>query len=156
VLFSSIFELDLFARREILIAKQMAELERPGTAAHLLRVLFVVGPMICAEKACLFFLLEALCNISHRLVGITPFGVFSDAFPGLKMWVTFACATVIFLTHFIISLAVLESVQQSWRTCPLMQGYRKETLFHFHTKRRSGRDRESSPGHLVGRQRLDA
>jgi hypothetical protein len=32
---------------------------------------------------------EAICDISHRLGGITPFGVFSDAFPGLKMWVTF-------------------------------------------------------------------
>jgi hypothetical protein len=33
-----------------------------------------------------FFFLEAFCDISHRLGGITPFGVFSDAFPGLKMW----------------------------------------------------------------------
>jgi hypothetical protein len=40
----------------------------------------------------------------------TTFGVFSDAFPGLKMWVTFACATANFLTHFIISIAVLENV----------------------------------------------
>jgi hypothetical protein len=58
----------------------------------------------------LFFFLEAFCNISHRLGGITPFGVFSDAFPGLKMGVTFACATANFLTHFIISIAVLENV----------------------------------------------
>jgi hypothetical protein len=43
-----------------------------------------------------FFFLEAFCNISHRLGGITPFSVFSDAFPGIKMWVTFACATAIF------------------------------------------------------------
>jgi hypothetical protein len=42
------------------------------------------------------FFLEEFCDISHRLGGITPFGVFSDAFPGLKMWVTFACATAIF------------------------------------------------------------
>jgi hypothetical protein len=56
------------------------------------------------------FFLEAFCNISHRLGGITPFGVFSDAFPGLKMWATFACATAKFLTHFIISIAVLENV----------------------------------------------
>jgi hypothetical protein len=54
--------------------------------------------------------LEAFCDISHRLGGITPFGVFSNAFPGLKMWVTFACATANFLTHFIISIAVLENV----------------------------------------------
>jgi hypothetical protein len=33
----------------------------------------------------------------------------------------------------------------------LAQGYRKEPLFH--TKHRSGRDRESNPGHLLGRQR---
>jgi hypothetical protein len=56
------------------------------------------------------FFLEAFCNISHRLGGITPFSVFSDAYPGLKMWVTFACATAIFLTHFIIPIAVLENV----------------------------------------------
>jgi hypothetical protein len=31
------------------------------------------------------FFLEAFCDISHRLGGITPFGVFSYAFPGLKM-----------------------------------------------------------------------
>jgi hypothetical protein len=30
------------------------------------------------------------------LAGITSFGVFSDAFPGLKMWDTFACATANF------------------------------------------------------------
>jgi hypothetical protein len=57
-----------------------------------------------------FFFLEAFCNISHRLGGITPFGVFSDAFPGLKMWVTFACATANLLTYFIISIVVLENV----------------------------------------------
>jgi hypothetical protein len=56
------------------------------------------------------FFLEAFCDISHRLGGITYFGVLSDAFPGLKMWVTFACATANFLTHFIISIAVLENV----------------------------------------------
>jgi hypothetical protein len=41
---------------------------------------------------------------------MTPFSVFSDAFPGLKMWDTFACATANILTHFIISIAVLENV----------------------------------------------
>jgi hypothetical protein len=59
------------------------------------------------------FFHEAFCDISHRLGGITPFGVFSDAFPGLKMWDTFACATAKFLTHFIISIAVLENVPLS-------------------------------------------
>jgi hypothetical protein len=53
----------------------------------------------------------------------------------LKSQQTLATAT--FLTHFIISIAVRENV-------PLTQGYRKETLFH--TKRRSGWDRESNPG----------
>jgi hypothetical protein len=57
-----------------------------------------------------FFFLEAFCNISNRLGGITPFGVFSDDFPGLKMWVTFASATANFVTHFIISIAVFENV----------------------------------------------
>jgi hypothetical protein len=56
------------------------------------------------------FFLEAFCDISHRLGGIAPFGVFSDAFPGLKMWVNFACANANLLTHFIISIAVLENV----------------------------------------------
>jgi uncharacterized membrane protein YagU involved in acid resistance len=31
-------------------------------------------------------------------------------FPGLKMWDTFACATAIYLTHVIVSIAVLENV----------------------------------------------
>jgi hypothetical protein len=52
------------------------------------------------------FFLEAFCDISYRLGGITPYGVFS----GLKMWVTFACTTAKFLTHFIISIAVLVNV----------------------------------------------
>jgi hypothetical protein len=62
---------------------------------------------------------EAFCDISHRLGGITPFGVFSDAFPGLKMWDTFACATA-------ICLPILKSQLQCSRTCPLTHGYRKE------------------------------
>jgi hypothetical protein len=57
-----------------------------------------------------FFFLKAFCDILHRLGGITPFSVFSDAFPGLKMWVTFACATANYLTRFIILIAVLENV----------------------------------------------
>jgi hypothetical protein len=57
-----------------------------------------------------FFFFGAFRDISHWLGGITPFGVFSYAFPGLKMWDTFACATAIFLSHFIISIAVLENV----------------------------------------------
>jgi hypothetical protein len=57
-----------------------------------------------------FFFLEAFCDIYHRLGGITPLGVFSNAFPGLKMWVTFACATAKILTHFIILIAVLANV----------------------------------------------
>jgi hypothetical protein len=69
----------------------------------------VVVPIMRTD-ATIFFFLEAFCDISHRLGGITPFGVFSDAFPGLKMWVTLACATANFLTQFIISIAVLENV----------------------------------------------
>jgi hypothetical protein len=56
------------------------------------------------------FFHEAFCDISHRLVGITPLGVFSDAFPGLKMLDTFAYATAVILTLFIISITVLENV----------------------------------------------
>jgi hypothetical protein len=62
------------------------------------------------ENLDLLFFLEAFCDISHRLGAITPFGVFSVAFPGLKMWVTFACTTANFSTHFIISIAVLENM----------------------------------------------
>jgi hypothetical protein len=56
------------------------------------------------------FFHEAFIDISHRLGWITPLGVFFDAFPGLKMWDTFACTTAKKLTHFIISIAVLENV----------------------------------------------
>jgi uncharacterized membrane protein YagU involved in acid resistance len=70
----------------------------------------VNNDLIYTDTRMQFFFLEAFCDISHRLGGITPFGVFSDAFPGLKMWVTFACATAIFLTHFVILIAVLEYV----------------------------------------------
>jgi hypothetical protein len=48
------------------------------------------GRKYVLQIAPLLFLLEAFCDISHRLGRITPFGVFSDALPGLKMWVTFA------------------------------------------------------------------
>jgi hypothetical protein len=51
-------------------------------------------------------------------------------------------ASAIFFIQLYSAIAVLA-------TCPRTQGYRKETLFH--TKRRSGRDRESNPGHLLGR-----
>jgi hypothetical protein len=67
----------------------------------------VVVPCIAIRP---FFFLEAFCDISHRLGGITPFGVFSDAFPGLKMLDTFACYTAKILTHFIISIALLKNV----------------------------------------------
>jgi hypothetical protein len=90
------------------------------------------------------FFHEAFCDISHRLGGITPYGVFSDAFPGLKMWDTFACATANVLTHFIISIAVLENM-------PPDAGLQKDPLFH--TKRRSDRDQGLNPGHLHDRQR---
>jgi hypothetical protein len=50
------------------------------------------------------------------------------------------------LTHFIILIAVLENV-------PLDSGLQKRSRHLFHSKRRSGRDRESNPGHLLGRQR---
>jgi hypothetical protein len=85
-----------------------------------------------SASAYAFFFLEVFCDISHRLGGITPFGVFSDAFPSFKMWVTFACATANFLTHFIISIAVLENVP------PDAGLQKKKTLFH--TKRKSSRD----------------
>jgi hypothetical protein len=62
------------------------------------------------KMKCSFFFHEAFCDISYRLGGITPFGVFSNAFPGLKMWDTFACATAKNITHFIVSIAVLENV----------------------------------------------
>jgi hypothetical protein len=68
------------------------------------------GVALMTERATPFFFLEAFCDISLRLGGITPFGVFSGAFQGLKMWVTFACATAHFLTRFVISIGVLENV----------------------------------------------
>jgi hypothetical protein len=77
------------------------------------RNMFCFDDLLCQTlllKILYIFFLEAFCDISHRLGGITLFGVFSDAFPGLKMWVTFACANANFLTHFIISIRVLENV----------------------------------------------
>jgi hypothetical protein len=72
-------------------------------------VLTTTVPALLAHVPSIFFL-EAFYNISHGLGGITHFGVFSDAFPSLKMWVTFAWATANFLTHFIISITVLENM----------------------------------------------
>jgi hypothetical protein len=57
-----------------------------------------------------FFSRGVLQYFTQRLGGITPFGVVSDAFPGLKMWDTFDCTTANILTHFIISIAVLENM----------------------------------------------
>jgi hypothetical protein len=51
--------------------------------------------------------------------------------------------TAHFLANYTVQLQCLQ-------TCPRTQGYRKEPLFH--TKRRSGRDRESNPGHLLARR----
>jgi hypothetical protein len=66
-----------------------------------------------------FFFHEAFCDISHRLGGITPFGVFSDAFPGRKMWVTFAFATANFLNPFYnLNCSARERATRT-------QGYRK-------------------------------
>jgi hypothetical protein len=73
------------------------------------------------------------CDISHRLGGITPFGVFSDAFPGLNMWVTFACATAKLLTHFIISIAVLENVPPSACLCILLQNTSRQNKMLYKT-----------------------
>jgi hypothetical protein len=96
-------------------------------------------------------------------------------FPGLKMWDTFAfdCSqlegrpgtrglnnnpgqqrqsnlkspqTTCYCNFFI------QLYSATLATWPRTQGYRKMRLFH--TKRRSGRDRESNPGHLIGRQSL--
>jgi hypothetical protein len=50
-----------------------------------LQLRVVVVSLPCLSPPSLFFL-EAFCDISHRLGGITPFGVFSDAFPGY--WLT--------------------------------------------------------------------
>jgi hypothetical protein len=121
-------------------------------------------------NACIFwyYLSKPLTSLSCPLNAV---------FPGLKMWDTFAfhcldlkadpghrvwlitrvntdsptsslhrlLATAIFFIQLYSAIAVLAM-------CPRTQGYRKMPLFH--TKRRSGRDWESNPGHLLGRQRL--
>jgi hypothetical protein len=49
--------------------------------------------------------------------------MFLDAvFPGLKMWDTYACDTAKKLTHFVISIAVLENV-------PPDAGFQKRATF---------------------------
>jgi hypothetical protein len=75
-----------------------------------------------------FFFHEAFCDISHRLGGITPFGVFYDAF---LQDVGHLCLRYCKNVNLFYNL--------NCRMCPLTQGYRIEPLFH--TKRRSGRDR---------------
>jgi hypothetical protein len=66
-----------------------------------------INTMICMVWTILLFFHEAFCNISYRLGGITHFGVFSDAFLGLMMWDTFACATAKKLNFFLFSIEVL-------------------------------------------------
>jgi hypothetical protein len=48
-----------------------------------------------------YYLLKPLTSLSCSLNAV---------FPGLKMWDTFACATANILSHFIISIVVLEDV----------------------------------------------
>jgi hypothetical protein len=48
-----------------------------------------------------FYLLKPLKSLSCSLNAV---------FPGLKMWDTFSCTTANVLTHFIISIAVLDNV----------------------------------------------
>jgi hypothetical protein len=60
------------------------------------------------------------------------------------MWGTFDCASAKNVTFFIISIAVLENG-------PPDAGLQKRATF-FHSKRRTGRDWESNPGHLRGKQ----
>jgi hypothetical protein len=60
-----------------------------------------------------YYLLKPITSLSCSLNAV---------FPGLKMWDTFACATVNYLTHFIFSIAVLENV-------PPDEGVKKRTTF---------------------------
>jgi uncharacterized membrane protein YagU involved in acid resistance len=55
-----------------------------------------------------FSLTHESFDLSKPLTSLSCF--LNAVFPGLKMWDTFACATAIFLTHFIISIAILENV----------------------------------------------
>jgi hypothetical protein len=64
-------------------------------------------------------------------------------FPGLKMWDTFSCATAIFLTYFIISIAVLENV-------PPGAGLQKRATFSTLNVGLAWTF-ESNPGHLRGK-----
>jgi hypothetical protein len=77
-------------------------------------MLFVTEPKFIPPGkgmfATAFFFLEAFCDISHRLGGITPFGVFSNTYPGLKMWVPPCWRNCKFFNPFLISIAVLENV----------------------------------------------
>jgi hypothetical protein len=69
----------------------------------------------------------------------------SYADPGLKMWDTFTCATANLLTHFVISIAVLENVPPDAEL---------QKRAHFSTLNIGlAWDRESNPGHLRGKQR---
>jgi hypothetical protein len=77
--------------------------------------------------------------------GMRYFTSYAD--PGLKMWDTFACATANCLTHFIISIAVLENV-------PPDAGLQKRATFSTLNVGLAGTGIEPGPGSVVrGRQR---
>jgi hypothetical protein len=61
------------------------------------------------NSVCSLFLLFNACILRYYLSKpLTSLSCSLNAvFPGLKIWDTFACATANFLTHFIISIAVL-------------------------------------------------
>jgi hypothetical protein len=62
------------------------------------------------KQSCFFFFYA--CSLQYYLSKpLTSLSCsLNEVFPSLKMWYTFACATAKNLTHFIISIAVLENV----------------------------------------------
>jgi hypothetical protein len=65
-----------------------------------------------SSASSLVFSLTHVCILWYFLSkSLTSLSCFLNAvFPRLKMWDTFACATLNMLTHFLISIAVLENV----------------------------------------------
>jgi hypothetical protein len=84
--------------------------ENHPVGGHSLKVKEVVTALIVLFIAALFFFNACILRyyLSKPLTSLSCF--LNAVFPGLQMWDTFACATANCLTHFIISIAVLENV----------------------------------------------
>jgi hypothetical protein len=81
--------------------------ERVAPRLHTFRVRFAFVKIICPTLI-LPIHIDTMFPDTYVTFDMRDSTSYAD--PGLKMWDTFACVTAIFLTHFIISITVLENV----------------------------------------------